>query len=266
MECRVLGMVEVVGADGETVPLGPPRQRAVFALLLMHAGELVTVDRIIDEIWGDRSPPSARHAVHVYVSDLRKRLNGCADLTITTYGPGYRLELPTRALDAYRMEEAVLTAEDLIDRAAYREAGNVLESGLELWRGPPYADFLYDDFAAAEIRRIEDLRMQAIELSIESEIAEGYAADVVGLLGSLTSEYPERERFWTMRVQALAASGRRAEALRVFHDAASFFRDEIGVPPPPELLTTRNAIAGHRPGVEPALTSGIASVSSISSA
>ncbi|MGH2381010.1 MAG: BTAD domain-containing putative transcriptional regulator, partial [Candidatus Limnocylindria bacterium] len=250
MEFRILGPTEVV--DGERrVPLPSGRGRALLALLALHAGEPVSADRLIDELWGEDPPPTARTVVHGLVSRLRGVLEpGSAKAQpgalLQTFGSGYRLAIEPDAVDAHRFKR-------LIDesRGAPEEVRAAkLSAALSLWRGPALADFLYQPFAQRAISALEELRIQAIEDRIEADLASGRAADLVPDLEQLIQDHPFRERLRGSLMLALYRSGRQADALQGYRDARSLLVEELGLEPGPALRELETAILRQDPALE----------------
>ena len=186
MEFRILGPMEVT-EQGESVPLGGAKQRALLAVLLLHPNEVVSSDRLIDGVWAGEPPATALKTLHVYVSQLRKRLG--TDV-IVTRAPGYLLRVDRDDLDLSRFEVLVKEAKG----AAPEVAAAKLREALALWRGPALAEFAYEPFAQTEIGRLEELRIAALEERIEAELALGLHADLVGELEALVAQHPLRER------------------------------------------------------------------------
>lgn len=249
MEFRVLGPLEVV-ADGEPLALGPPQQRAVLALLAMHANHVVSTDRLIDSIWGGTPPASAKQALRLYISKLRRLLEPAHDgspMVLVTRRPGYVLEIDPEQLDVERFERAVADARSS-DDAVHQE--QMLDAALQLWRGPPYADFTYEDWASNEIHRLDELRLEAIELHVRVELELGSNAVVIGRLQELTAEHPLRESLRASHMLALYRVGRQAEALRVFQDLRSVLADELGIEPTEELRRLEDQMLLHDPALD----------------
>src|SRR5689334_8046505 len=174
MEFRILGPLEAVDGD-RTVPLGGPRQRALLALLLTHANRVVSAERLIDELWNDDAPAAAPNALQYHVSHLRKAL--APHDAIVTQEPGYLIRVENDELDLHRFErlrEAATTA------AAPEEAAQLLREALALWRGAPLADLAQEEFAQAEIQRLEELRLSTIEQRVEVELELGENAKLIG--------------------------------------------------------------------------------------
>jgi YVTN family beta-propeller protein len=235
---RILGSLEAL--DGEqAMPLGGERQRGVLAILLIHRGNAVSVDRIVDLLWGERPPATAAKTVQVYVSRLRKALG---EGLLLTRGGGYVLELAPEQLDADRFEDAVSQVQEEIARGEVAVARDRLRDALDLWRGPALADFTYEDFARDEIDRLEELRLAALEERIEADLALGRHAELVPELEKLVREHPTRERLRGQLMLALYRSGRQAEALETYRQGQRALDEELGLEPGPELRQLEGAI------------------------
>jgi DNA-binding SARP family transcriptional activator len=227
VEFRVLGPLEVVDGE-EALPLRGGRCRALLALLLLHANEVVSVDRLIDDLWGERAPPSAGKIVQVYVSDLRKTLGGNV---LVTRSPGYLLRIEAEQVDAFRFEQLLGRARNALARGAAEDASRTLGEALGLWRGPALVDFGFESFAQAEITRLEDLRLAALEQRIEADLELGLQEELVPELETLVVRFPLRERLRGQLMLALYRSGRQAEALHVYQDARRALIEELGIEP-----------------------------------
>ena len=244
IEIRLLGPVEA-RLDGRLVALGPPQQRAVLAMLALQVNRTVSTDRLIDGLWGERAPPSAHKLVQLYVSHLRKLLTGC-EAAIVTRGRGYELQLAADQVDAARFERLVNAA------ARPNESANgEAREALALWGGGVLADLADEPFAAAEIRRLEQLRLQAAELAIGADLAAGRHREVVGELEALVAEEPLREQLHAQRMLALYRSGRQSEALQAYRDVRELLVEQIGVEPGPELRRLHAAILRQDSELEP---------------
>jgi DNA-binding SARP family transcriptional activator len=243
MQIHLLGPVEV-SSDHEHVPLGGPKPRALLAMLALDAGSTVSTERRIDGLWGDEPPATAGKMVQLYVSQLRKAMaeHGVTD-AIATRGRGYQLQLGRDRVDVGRFER-------LLAQGAAREA-------LRLWREPALADVADEPFAAAEIRRLEELRATALEVAIDQDLDAGRHRDVLPELEALLAQEPLRERLHAQRMLALYRSGRQAEALEAYRQARATLVEQIGVEPGPELRRLHEAILRQDvsldpPGQEPA--------------
>jgi DNA-binding SARP family transcriptional activator len=250
MEFRILGPTEVLDR-GRQVPLPTGRGRSLLALLVLHAGEPVSTDRLVDELWGEEPPPTARTVVHGLVSKLRAvRRSGrrVARLgRILQISPsGYRLDIEPEAVDAHRFKRLIDVA-----RGAPAEARAAkFSEALALWRGSALADFSYEPFAQRAITALEELRVQAIEDRIEAELASGHAADLVPELRQVIQDHPFRERLHGSLMLALYRSGRQADALQAYRDARSVLVDELGLEPGPALRALETAILRQDPVLE----------------
>ena len=186
MEFRILGPLEVLD-EGRAVPLGGSKQRALLAVLLLHANETLSTDRLIDELWGERPPATAAKTVQIYISRLRKALaggagNGSAGAVVTREH-GYELELDPERLDAHRFERLVAEGRSELAAGRPERAASALEGALSLWRGPPLADLAYEPFAQREIARLDELRVAALEQLVEAKLALGAPCRAGGAAG-----------------------------------------------------------------------------------
>jgi DNA-binding SARP family transcriptional activator len=237
-----LGPLEVV-ERGRRLPLGGSRQRALLALLLMRANEVVSADRLIDELWPSAPPQNAANALQYHVSQLRKALGGSD--AIVTQPPGYMIRVRQNELDLLRFERLVHEAE----HAAPEAAAGLLREALDLWRGPPLADVSHQSFAQAEIVRLEELHLRALELRLEAELALGRHRELVGELEALVRQNPLRERLRAALMRALYGAGRQAEALEVYRQTRTMLVDELGIEPSPALQELERAILRQDPAI-----------------
>ena len=245
LEFRILGPLEVW--DGRaTVDLGRPQQRAVLAVLLIRANEVVSRDRLIDELWGNDPPRKAANTLQVYVSHLRKLLGAS---TIETKQPGYVLNLSVGALDLHGFERQLERAAAAFRDGYPERAAEVVSEALALWRGAPLADFASEDFARSTIMRLDELRLSAIELSIDAELALGRNDRTVGRLEELISQEPTRERFREQLMLALYRSGRQAEALAAYQAARQLLVDQLGIEPGRALRELEQAVLRQDPAL-----------------
>ena len=252
LDFRILGPFEVCGEDGVALALGGRKRRGLLALLLLNRNELVTSERLLEEVWGGSQAQSAGPSLQVYVSQLRKLLGG-AQVLQTRQG-GYSLAVTEDELDAARFERLLGDARRLLAGGQPEPAAQELRKALALWRGPPLADLGYESFAQAEIARLEELRLVALELRIEAELALGHHAELLPELEALAAEQPLRERLRGHLMLALYRSGRQADALAAYQDARRTLGDELGLEPSPELKQLEAAILRQDPAltVEPA--------------
>ena len=223
-----------------------------WRLLLLHANETLTSDRLIDELWGEQPPATAAKTLQVHVSRLRKALTGGAgggaDVVVTREH-GYELRVELEQIDAHRFER--LLNEGRRELAAERPdvALAALEQALALWRGPPLADLAYEPFAQAEIARLEDLRAETLEQLIEAKLALGRHVEVIGQLEALIDEHPFRERLRAQLMLALYRADRQADALQAFQDARRKLVEELGIEPGQRLRELEAAILAQDPAL-----------------
>jgi DNA-binding SARP family transcriptional activator len=246
MEFRILGPLEVWDEGGE-VSVGGRRPRALLAVLLLHPNEVVSADRLIDELWGEDSTERAHAALRVNVSRLRKALP--QDM-LTTRSPGYAIRVKADELDLHRFEQLVDEGRSLLAGGLAADASERLREALSLWRGPALADFAYESFAQAAIARLEEIRLAAVELRIDADLALGRHDELVGELEALVREQPLRERLRWYLMTALYRSGRQAEALDAYKDTRRTLVDELGIEPGPALEELERAILRQDPALD----------------
>jgi peptide/nickel transport system substrate-binding protein len=202
---------------------------------------------LVDQLWGERAPATAVKIVQVYVSQLRKTLG---EGLLETQPGGYMLRLEPRALDAMRFEDMLTRARGLLGAGDPHEAGEVLREALALWRGPPLAEFRYEDFARDEIDRLEQLRLAALEHRLEADVALGRHAEAVPELHALVREHPLRESLRSLLMLALYRAGRQADALAAYQDARTALVEQLGLDPSESLQQLEAAILRHDPTLE----------------
>jgi DNA-binding SARP family transcriptional activator len=241
VEFQILGQLAAT-VDGRPLALGGSSSRALLALLLLHANEVVSSDRLLDELWPEEPPSSGVAALQVRVSQLRKALVLAAE-RLETRPPGYVLRLGQNELDLERFSRLVAEA----DGAEPAVAAEQLREALALWRGPPLAEFAYEAFAGPAIARLEELRLAALERRIDADLALGRHAAVVGELEALVAEEPLREQLRGQLMLALYRSGRQAEALEAFRTGRRMLVDELGIEPGPALQDLERAIIRQDP-------------------
>ena len=250
VEFRILGSLEVV-SGGDPLPLGGPQQRALLALLVLHANEPVNRDRLIDEIWGDSPPRTAPISLNGYVSKLRKVLSNGSGAVVETRPAGYALVVEPEQLDVNQFERLVAKAREARTNGRPEDAHTMLTAALELWRGPPLGDLTFAPFAQAEIARLEERRLVALEERIDADLALGRHDDLVGELETLVDRHPLRERLRAQLMLALYRSGRQAEALHVFRETREALIENLGIEPGVPLQHLERGILNHDPSLEP---------------
>ena len=242
MEFRILGPLEVAD-DGRRLALGGTRQRTLLAILLTHANEVVSADRLIDELWGSSPPRTAPNSLQYHVSSLRKAI--APSQSIVTREHGYLLQVTPDELDLLRFERLVEEAR----AAPAAQAAPLLGDALALWRGPALADLAAESFLQAEILRLEELRLAALERRLEADLELGRHAELVAELEALVREHPYREAFRAALMRALYGSGRQAEALEVYRRTRALLVDELGIEPSVGLQELEQAILRQDPAL-----------------
>lgn len=273
----MLGPVEVA-LDGSPVDLGTPKQRALVAALALSRGWPVSVDAIVDLLWGEAAPPGVTATLQAYVSQLRRvlepdRQRRAPATVLVTVAPGYALRVPDESVDVHRFEQAVSGAHrrlqpvgwgrSPLDAGALAAQVAALDEALGRWRGTPYAELGDADAAVAERARLEELRLVALEDRAVADLALGHHATVAAELEALTTAHPLRERLWALRALALTRSGRQADALDVLRQVREVLDEELGLEPSAELRDLQTAVlrqdpelewVAPPPGAEPAAT------------
>jgi YVTN family beta-propeller protein len=244
--------------DGRPITLGAARQRLLLATLLARPNEAVSSDRLIDELWAERPPETAATALHGFVSQLRKALEperpaGSAGTVLVTQPPGYLLRVPRGALDAERFEELRRDGRNALDEGDPEGAAKLLREALALWRGSAFAGLEPTGEAHAEARRLEELRLEALEDRLEADLALGRDGTLVAELEGLVDREPLRERPRAQLMLALYRAGRQADALELYQETRRRFVRELGIEPTPRLRELEQAILTHDPELDAGL-------------
>ena len=239
MDFRVLGPLEVTSGRGDVL-IQSAQLRRLLAILLVHAGAVVSTDRLTDELWDGQPPAGAAQSMWTCVARLRRVLAATPDdPVLITRPPGYLLQVEPDQIDAARFERLLIEAFRLsADRA--QSAVDMLTQGLALWRGPAFAEFVDTTFASAEAARLEELRLTAYERRFEAELGLGRHTELIAGLQSFIAAHPLREAPRGQLMLALYRSGRHAEALKAYQTYQSLLRTELGLEPS-ALLRTRQA-------------------------
>jgi len=238
LEFSILGPLEVA-EDGRLVRLGGPKQRATLAILLLNANRVVSVERLADDLYAGAPPVTAVTQVQRQVSELRKVIGAS---TIETRSPGYVLHSEPECVDLDRFERWTQEAARALDRGEHEAALEFSTRALDLWRGAPLADVAYEPFAQTAIGRLEELRLAALELRFEAELALGRHATVLVELEALVWDNPLRERLRALLMLALYRAGRQADALETFRAAREMLVEELGIEPSRALSELQRAI------------------------
>lgn len=234
-------------SDGDApLSLGRGIERALVALLALHANEPLSVDRIIDGLWGERPPPTARDMVRVYVGRART----CVGDALVTSGGGYMLRVNEERVDRSRFESLRQEGLDALAGGDPRSAAVHLGKALSLWHGRPLAEFEELPFARDEILRLRELRLSTIEEHVDAQLVTGRSAELVPTLERLVAEEPYRERLRGQLMLALYRGGRQTDALECYRDGRRLLAEEIGVEPGPQLRELERAILRHDPALD----------------
>jgi YVTN family beta-propeller protein len=252
VEIKLLGAVEAC-ADGIALPLGGPRQRAVFADLALHAGLLVAADRLIDDLWGEQPPASAKHTLETYISRLRSLLHasGLTGPPLVTRRGGYLLDVPPECVDAWEFRDLAARGSGARDQGDAAAAVTLLSSAVKLWRGPALAGVQDAPFAVLAAQRLEEERLIAVESLVDMRLRLGQHRELVPELEALIAGSPYREGFHAQLMLALYRSGRQAEALAAFGRARDLLAGELGLEPGRELRQLQRAVLLQAPELEP---------------
>jgi ABC-type transport system substrate-binding protein/DNA-binding SARP family transcriptional activator/streptogramin lyase len=251
MDFRLLGPLEVC-RDGEPIVLAGPKLRAILTILLLDANQVVPRARLLAEVWGERAPGS-EHSLDVHISRLRKALApGGEDNVLIRRGRGYLLRVEEGTLDLVRFEQRIAAGQQALAEGRPAAAVGLLTDGLGLWRGEPLAEFADQAFAAAELGRLKELRLAALEARVDADLALGREAAIIGDLESLVNANPYRERCRAQLMLALYRAGRQAEALAVYADTRRLLIGELGIEPAEQLRELHGAVLAQDPGLRPA--------------
>jgi DNA-binding SARP family transcriptional activator/pimeloyl-ACP methyl ester carboxylesterase len=238
---RLLGPVDVV-TGGAEIGIGR-HARTMLAVLAVNAGRVVSTDLLVEVLWGETVPRTAAHALHVHASNLRKLLPG--EVVLDRTPGGYRLRAPDELVDGRHFEILVERARAALSSGDTASARRNLDDALALWRGSPLADVPGERFAEPEIRRWEETRHLAEEELVEVALTDGRLVEATNAAESMVRDQPFRERRWTQLMVALYRSGRQTDALARYHELVGLLRDEIGVPPGPQVRALAGEIIRH---------------------
>ena len=253
MEYRILGPLEVLD-DGRERKLGSGKERALLAILLLNANQVVSADRLIDDLWAGEPPATVAKSLQVYVWRLRKALG--APERLRSRARGYVLDVAPEELDLDRFSRLVEEGRRALGAAEPERAEQQLREALALWRGPPLADFGFATFAQGEIVRLEEMKVEALEQRIQADLALGRHEALIGELQSLVRAHPLRERLRAHLMIALYRADRQAEALEEYQQAREALVEELGIEPSPSLQRLQKGILIQDPALE--LPAGIA--------
>ena len=253
MEIQVLGPLDVV-IDGRSVELPSAKARLVLAALVVRANEVVSTDRLFEVLWGAQPPDSAANTLQTYVAHLRgalepDRARRKVGQVLVTRQPGYLLAIEPDRIDAVRFERLAEQGRRELATAP-ADAARTLRTALTLWRGEALADFTFEPFVQADITRLTERRLSALEDRIGADLALGEHSGLAGELGQLVSEHPLRERLAGQLMVALYRNGRQADALRAYGRLRETLVEQLGIEPSPTLARLEQAILDQRPDLD----------------
>jgi basic membrane lipoprotein Med (substrate-binding protein (PBP1-ABC) superfamily)/DNA-binding SARP family transcriptional activator len=245
VQFRILGSLSVVG-NGRAAALGPPKQRAVLAILLSRIGEIVPTERLIELLWGAVPPRTAEHSIQIYISNLRRAFEplGGSERLVTRQ-PGYVLDVDPDSVDAWRFERLLKEGTRLLEDGDQDAGRSTIREALGLWSGPPLSDFPYEEFAQPIVRRLTEGRLTAVEAYAAASLEAGRITEALDLLTAAVQDDPLRERARELLMLALYRSGRHADALRSFHALRTQLTEEFGVDPSPSIRALYDRILAH---------------------
>jgi predicted ATPase/DNA-binding SARP family transcriptional activator len=254
MQIGLLGELQVLDDDQRDVVVTGAKLRALLVMLALHSGRAVSADQLVDGLWGPESSSAARNGLQGLVSKLRRAL-GSASL-VATRGGGYALEVPPEAVDLHRFEQLVAAGRARATSGDRASAIELLAEADSLWRGGALAEFAYEEFASAEVSRISELRLAAVEERLDIELQLGRHRGVIGELEALVTAHALRERLRGLLMIALYRAGRQADALRMFQEGRRILGEELGLDPGPELRQLEAAILAQDSSLDVTPTGG----------
>ncbi|MGL6280110.1 MAG: BTAD domain-containing putative transcriptional regulator, partial [Gaiella sp.] len=249
IEIRLLGPLEV-SDHGRVIEVKAGRQRALVALLALHVGETVSTDKLLDELWDGRPPPTALSALRNLVSQARRVIDPEQTGLLATRAPGYSLDIPPDAIDAHRFKRLAAEGHAALETSPAR-ASEVLVDALGLWRGEALAEFAFERFAQPEISRLDEIRSAALSDRIDADLALGRHADLVPELRTLVERYPLDEHHRRQQMLALYRCGRQADALDTYRALRTHLNDELGLEPSTETRQLEQAILSQDTALGP---------------
>ncbi|GAA3100876.1 hypothetical protein GCM10020001_017170 [Nonomuraea salmonea] len=256
LEFRLFGPLEVTGGDRIVLDLGTRKQRALVAMLALEPGRVVSLDRLIDELWAGEPPAGATRTLQAYIAHLRRVLEpGRPPRTppgvLLTRDPGYLLAIAPGQVDLWRFTAWADEGRAALAQGAHERAAGVLGRALDLWRGDPLGEFAGEEFAQPVVARLAETRVTAMEDRFDARLALGESASLIPGLEALVEHQPYRERAWSLLVLALYRSGRQADALAALRRVRTRLADDLGLSPGPGLRELEQAVFGQAPDLRP---------------
>src|ERR1700722_19638545 len=254
MEFRLLGALEVINNNINLTP-SAPKLREVLALLVLRNNQLVQIDTLMDELWGENPPLSALSTLQTYIYKLRKILfDQSDDVTLVTKPAGYLALIPPENVDVRRFEKALAEGLKAIEREDSPASAKTLALALDMWRGRALADVQPGNVLAGHVTRLEESRLTAVELRIEAELKLGRHVELISELKELTAANPYHEGIHNKLILALYRAGRRGEALEIYQRLRSVLVEELGVEPSPQTMRMQQCVLSSDPVLDPVLT------------
>ncbi|MFI7439381.1 BTAD domain-containing putative transcriptional regulator [Nonomuraea indica] len=254
LEFRLFGPLEVAAGGRGALDLGTRKQRALVAMLALEPGRVVSLDRLIGQLWADEPPAGATRTLQAYIAPLRRalepeRLPRTPPKVLLTREPGYLLDIASGQVDLWRFTAWAEEGRAALARGAHDRAVEVLELALGLWRGEPLGEFADHEFARPVIAQLAETRVASLENSFDARLARAEAASLVPGLEALVEDEPYRERAWSLLVLALYRAGRQADALAALRRVRTRLDADLGLTPGPELRKLEEAVFGQSPGL-----------------
>jgi SARP family transcriptional regulator, regulator of embCAB operon len=241
---QVLGPLRVTYADA-VIPIGAVRLERIMTILVLRANQLVPNTQLITEIWGDEPPERAKQGIHVYVSQLRKKLSAVgAQSPIVTRSPGYALEVAPEALDFQVFRRLMSDGRTHLAAGRAGDASRSFDEAMEIWRVPVLSDIYDGPVASGYVNALDELRLECVEMRTEAEMLQGRHRSLISQLYTLIAEYPLHEAFYAQLMRALSLSERRGDALAVYRKAWEVLDRELGVEPGEKLQELFHSILG----------------------
>ncbi|HZN73223.1 MAG TPA: AfsR/SARP family transcriptional regulator [Micromonosporaceae bacterium] len=246
---QVLGPLEVLDGDRVCTP-SPPKVSRVLALLLLRANQVVSMDSLIEELWGEEPPTSAIGTAQTYIYQLRKILDPRGEVSaasewLVTKAPGYLMRVSPNQLDATTFEALSWQGRQMLERGQPEQAAQLLRRALDLWRGPSLANVRRGHLLEAHAVHLEEQRMRTLELRIQADAELGRHRELIGEMRSLVASHPLNEWFHGQLIVALSRSGRRGEALQAYQDLRRVLSSQLGLDPQPELQRLHREVLSH---------------------
>jgi DNA-binding SARP family transcriptional activator len=249
LQFQVLGPLEVYDGDRVCTPT-PPKVSRVLALLLLRANQVVSMDSLIEELWGEEPPLSAVGTAQTYIYQLRKILDPRGEHSavgewLVTKAPGYLMRVAPNQLDATAFEALSWQGRQMLEQSQPEQASQLLRRALGLWRGPSLANVRRGALLEAHAVHLEEQRMRTLELRIQADVELGRHRELIGEMRSLVATHPLNEWFHGQLIMALSHSGRRGEALQAYQDLRRVLSNQLGLDPQPELQELHREVLSH---------------------